>query len=51
MLECFHCGEQAVSWDSDFDAEECGYDCKGIMHELHCNNCGCEITYVLLEEE
>ena len=22
MYECFHCGERAVIWDSDFDGED-----------------------------
>ena len=51
MYECFHCGAQAVSWDADFDAEDYGYDCKGIIHECHCNNCGAWITYAILDEE
>lgn len=51
MYECFHCGAQAVSWDADFDAEDYGYECPGIVHCCHCNNCGAEITYVLLDED
>lgn len=45
MYECFHCGLKAVIWDSDADAEECGYERAGIIHFCHCTNCGAEITY------
>ena len=45
MYECFHCGEKAVSWDSDFDFADYGEEGEGIIHECHCNNCGAQITY------
>lgn len=51
MYECFHCGEKAVSWDTDFDASDYGYDSDGLVQELHCNNCGAKITYVILNKE
>ena len=50
MYECFHCGERAVVWDSDFDAEDLGYEEKGIVHICHCANCGAQIEYVILDE-
>lgn len=45
MYECFHCGERAVIWDSDFSFEDCGYDGDGIIHFCHCTNCGADIEY------
>lgn len=47
MYECFHCGERAVIWDSDFDGEDFGYIDPGIVHVCHCSNCGAEITYFI----
>lgn len=51
MYDCFHCGEKAVSWDADFDPDDLGYEQQGVIHELHCNNCGANIIYEILEEE
>lgn len=45
MYECFHCGARAVIWDSDFDSEDLGYEEGGIVHTLHCANCGADIEY------
>jgi len=45
MYECFHCGCHAVSWDSDFDFEDMGYEGEGVVHICHCSNCGAEIEY------
>ena len=45
MYECFHCGALSVSWDSDFDFEDFGYDGVGIVQCCHCNNCGADIEY------
>jgi hypothetical protein len=47
LFECFHCLEKAVVWDADFDSEEYGYEGGGIVHVLHCTNCGAEITYLI----
>ena len=44
MYECFHCGERTVIWGADFDGEDYGYLEPGIVHSLHCSNCGAEIT-------
>ena len=46
--ECFHCGARAVIWDCDYDAGDYGYDGEGIVHDLHCENCGAYIQYVIL---
>ena len=54
MYECFHCGEKAVTWDSDFTFEDFGYEGEGLVHCCHCNNCGARIEYRIpddLEEE
>lgn len=45
MYECFHCGERAVIWDSDFTLEDCGYEGEGLVHFCHCTSCGAEIEY------
>ena len=45
MYECFHCGARLVVWDADFDSEDYGLEEGGIIHELHCANCGSRITY------
>lgn len=51
-FECFHCLHMAVVWDSDFDFDDFGYEGEGIVHELHCCNCGASITYVVpIEKE
>ena len=52
MYECFHCGQRAVIWDSDFTFEDFGYDGEGIVHCCHCANCGAEIEYrISLDDE
>ena len=51
MFECFHCGQRAVIWDNDFNAEDYGYSGRGIVHALHCSNCGAIIEYILMEED
>ena len=47
MYECFHCGARAVIWDADFNSEDYGYRPGGIVHDLHCENCGAEIQYLI----
>ena len=49
MFECFHCGERAVVWQSDFDFEDFGYEGKGIVQVLKCSNCGADIEYRISE--
>lgn len=48
--QCFHCGSRSVIWDSDFDYDDYGLDGDGIIHELHCTNCGASITYYIPDE-
>jgi len=43
--QCFHCGHHTVTWNSDFDFEDMGYEGQGIVHLCHCSNCGAEIEY------
>lgn len=50
MYECFHCGARAVIWDNDFTFEDCGYEGEGLVHFLHCTNCGAEIEYCIPEQ-
>lgn len=45
MYECFHCGCRSAIWGADFSFEDFGYDGEGIVHILHCENCGAEIEY------
>lgn len=51
MFECFHCGEKAVIWDSDFTFDEVDREGSGIIHLLHCTCCGAEIEYAIEEKE
>ncbi len=44
-FECFHCLSRGVIWDSDFSFEDYGYDGDGIVHALHCTECGAQIEY------
>lgn len=45
MCKCFHCGKQAVVWESDFSFEEYYNEGEGIVHILHCCHCGAHIVY------
>ena len=51
MYQCFHCGAQAVIWDSDFNFDDFEYEGEGIVHILHCTNCGAEIEYKIREDK
>lgn len=50
MYECFHCLTKSVGWCADFNAEELGYQKEGLVHLLHCSNCGAEIEYFVPDE-
>ena len=43
--QCFHCLQNTVIWDSDFDFADYGLEGEGIIHVCHCTNCGAEIEY------
>ena len=45
MYQCFHCLENSVVWECDYDFEDFGYEGEGIVQICHCNNCGAEIEY------
>lgn len=45
MYQCFHCLQNTVSWDCDYDFEDFGYEGEGIVQICHCSNCGAEIEY------
>lgn len=45
MYECFHCGQKAVIWQSDFSFDEMLYEGEGIVHICYYSNCGAEIEY------
>ena len=52
MFECFHCGQKAIAWCSDFSFEDMGYEGEGIVHICHCANCGADVEYrIPLSEE
>ena len=52
LFECFHCGERAVGWQSDFMFEDYGYEGNGIVQNLICTNCGAEVEYrIPLDDE
>lgn len=49
---CFHCGGTVV-WDSDFSGDDVygNGDVDGLVHMLHCDNCGADIQYYIPSEE
>lgn len=47
MYECFHCGANAVIWQSDFDYDDYGLEQKGVIHICTCTNCGAHIEYYI----
>ncbi len=47
MYQCFNCGHNTVGWDNDFSYEDYGLEGEGIVHVLHCSNCGAYIEYFI----
>ena len=45
MYQCFHCLQNTVCWECDYDYEDYGYEGEGIVQICHCSNCGAEIEY------
>lgn len=45
MFKCFRCGSNMV-WQSDFGADECGYDFEGIVSFYHCSSCNTTAEFV-----
>lgn len=46
MYQCFHCLQNTVVWDSDYDLEDFGMEGSGVVHVCHCTNCGAEIHVI-----
>lgn len=51
MYQCFHCLNNSVVWDSDFDFGDYGLEGNGVVHHCHCTNCGAEIDYYVETDE
>lgn len=51
VYECFHCLHRAVIWDADFSFEDYCLEGEGLIHVLHCSNCGAEIEYSISFED
>lgn len=51
VFTCFHCGAKSVIWDSDFTFEDYGYIGEGLIHVLHCENCGAVIEYLIGDDD
>ena len=45
MFQCFHCLQNTVVWECDYDFSDLNYEGKGIVHMCRCANCGAEIEY------
>ena len=45
MYQCFHCLENSVIWNADFDFSDYGIEGEGVVHVCHCSNCGAYIEY------
>ena len=39
LFYCPHCGLKRAVWQSDFSAEDCGYENDGIVQYFQCGNC------------
>ena len=48
---CFHCGSSNVDWDNDFSFDDYGLIGEGVVHALHCADCGARIEYYIGDEE
>ena len=48
---CFNCRGHNICWDNDFTFEDYGIDGEGLVHVLHCMDCGAEIEYYCREGE
>ena len=40
---CPHCNQHGLCWESDADADDCGYEMPGIVSFYHCRHCGAYI--------
>lgn len=51
MYHCFHCGKKTVIWDNDYSFEDYCLEGEGVVHELHCTECGATITYYVGDDD
>ena len=47
---CWHCGG-ILCWDNDFDYSDFYGEGDGVVHILHCTNCGAKVEYSLRIDE
>lgn len=47
----FSLRRQGRDLDCDYDASDYGYPEDGIVHDLHCENCGAFIQYVIFANQ
>lgn len=47
---CWHCGGR-LCWDNDFDYHDFYGEGEGVVHILHCMDCGAEVEYSLRTDE
>ena len=48
---CFNCGHWSVGWDNDYTFQDYGLVGDGIVHALHCSNCGALIEYFVSDDD
>ena len=48
---CPNCNQPQLIWQSDFSADEYGYDVDGIVTEYHCANCEADVTVFVPEKK
>ena len=49
--KCWHCQENSVIWDADFNFEDFCMEGEGIVSCLHCTNCNAQIKYEIYQGE
>lgn len=49
--KCLNCGNETAIWQSTFDADECGYEVKGVVNVYKCTTCGAMIEVLVGEED
>lgn len=52
MFQYFHCLQNTLCWEYDYDYEDYGYEGEDIVQILHCSNCGAKVEYrIPIEKE
>lgn len=46
-MNCLICKSKLI-WGADFDAEDYGYDCEGVVGTYHCSNEDCGLFYEMI---